>query len=340
MTLHRSIGAALEASGTVGTTPIDVRKDFERLFIRDGLLPGSAAPLVVGTTGFAYRVGKCGLVTQTAANDGYHLWGNDGNVDISVSDTGAALTAPSSGLYRYDIIYARHPSRGENSDTTSAPLVAVAKGVASSPSPPAVPAIPTGAKELARNLMTSAATTTLSTGNTITQTIPYTAPRGGIIPCRNTSERDALIPLATAENPIYADIAGALYVCADATAFKPVLIGDTDWVAPLSWGTGYTSQTFSTLRSRVVGGCELWLKGLLRPDSGAAIAAGGVAVATLVSAHRPTEIRRHGAVGWVGGGGDTYLGDSGITVSTAGVVTVYVPANRTGVYVDCVIPKN
>ncbi len=191
MTVFRSLGAALEADLTTGTAPLDVRKDLEGILVRAGVLPRSTALLVTGTSGWAYRVAKCWLVTQTAAADGYHLWGNDGNVDLDVSDTGAALTAPAAGLSRIDIIYARHASRGDNSDTTSTPLLAVAKGTAHAVSP-ADPTLPTGALELGRNLMTSAATSTLSTGNTITQTAPLTGVVGAPVPVRSDAERDTL----------------------------------------------------------------------------------------------------------------------------------------------------
>jgi len=168
MALYRSIGAALEDDNS-GTNPIDVRKDLGGLFIRAGVLPGGTTPLVTGTAGWAYNLGAASWVTQTATGDGYHLWGNDGAVTVGTSGVGGTVpAAPGSGLSRIDILWIRHPSNGENGDTTSAPAAGVTCGTATSS--PTAPAIPAGAFELARNTMTSAATTTVSTGNTITQT--------------------------------------------------------------------------------------------------------------------------------------------------------------------------
>lgn len=161
MALFRSMGAGLEDDNT-GTEPIDVRKDLAGLFTGAGVLPGSSSPLVVGTAGFAYQVNAGSWVTSRGASDGVHLWGNDGPVSVSTS------VAPGSGLSRIDIIYALHPANGENGDTTSEPELGVAQGTAASS--PVAPTLPTGALELARNTMTSAATTTASAGNTITQT--------------------------------------------------------------------------------------------------------------------------------------------------------------------------
>ena len=172
MALYRSIGAALEADNS-GTNPIDVRKDLTGLFIRAGVLPGGTAPLVTGTAGWAYNLGAAPWVTQTATGDGFHLWGNDGYVGVGTSGVGGTVpAAPGSGLSRIDILWVRHPSNGENGDTTSAPAAGVTCGTAASS--PTAPALPAGAFELARNTMTSAATTTASTGNTITQTAPST----------------------------------------------------------------------------------------------------------------------------------------------------------------------
>jgi len=177
MALYRSIGAALEDDNS-GTNPIDVRKDLGGLFIRAGILPGSTSPLVAGTAAWAYSLAAGSWVTQTATGDGYHLWGNDGAVTVGTSGVGGTVpAAPGSGLSRIDIIWIRHPSNGENGDTTSAPFAGVTCGTAASS--PTAPALPAGAFELARNTMTSAATSTASTGNTIAQTAPSTAAAGG-----------------------------------------------------------------------------------------------------------------------------------------------------------------
>ena len=162
MALTRSAGARRDA--TRGTAPIEVRKAAAQRWSSTGVVAGGASPLVVGTSGFAYSVGAAGFVTSRGASDGVHEFTNDGALSI------ACPTAPGSGLSRIDIIYVLHPAAGENGDTSSQPILGVASGAAASSSLP-VPTIPTGALELARNTMTSAATSTLTVpGNTIAQT--------------------------------------------------------------------------------------------------------------------------------------------------------------------------
>jgi len=112
------------------------------------------------------------------------LYGNDGNVVIGTTGVGSTVpVAPGAGLQRIDIAWTRHQSAGENGDpattvaNASEPLFGVESGVAAASSPVA-PTIPAGAIELGRNTMTSAATSTASAGNTITQSAPIAALRG------------------------------------------------------------------------------------------------------------------------------------------------------------------
>lgn len=161
MALFWSPGAAYNTVADEGVNPIDVRKSLAGLVSGAGVLPGSSSPLVQGTASFEYQVNAGQWVTSRGASDGVHLWGNDGPVTVATG------VAPGSGLSRIDIIYALHPSYNENGDTTSEPLIGVAQGTAASS--PVAPSIPTGALELARNTMTSSATSTESGGNTITQ---------------------------------------------------------------------------------------------------------------------------------------------------------------------------
>lgn len=166
MALWRSKGARRDA--TRGTAPIEVRKSDALLFVQPGVVPGSALPLVTGTSGWTYQVGKAGFVSSRGESDGVHLYGNDG-----VAATPAAPVSPGGSLSRIDVIWVRHPAAGENSDTTSEPEFGVASGTPAST--PVAPTIPTGALELARNTMTSAATSTASAGNSITQTAAVAA---------------------------------------------------------------------------------------------------------------------------------------------------------------------
>jgi hypothetical protein len=172
--LWRSKGAREDA--TRGTAPIEVRKSDALLFSGVGVLPGSASPLVTGTSGWTYAVGKAGFVTSRGESDGVHLFGNDGVVNIGATGAGSLVpVAPGAGLSRIDVIWVRHPAAGENADMTSEPVFGVTSGTAASS--PVAPTIPTGALELGRNTMTSAATSTNSTGNSITNTAPQVRSR-------------------------------------------------------------------------------------------------------------------------------------------------------------------
>lgn len=189
MGLFRSIGARKDA--TRGTAPIEVRKGLAWLFTGAGVLPGADSPLVTGTAGWAYSVGKAGFVATRGASDGVHLFGNDGAVSIGATGVGSTVpAAPGAGLQRIDIAWVKHPAAGENADTISEPSFGVSSGGAASVALP--PVIPTGALELARNLMTSAATTTASTGNSITQMALAAVAAGAPIPVKSQAERNAL----------------------------------------------------------------------------------------------------------------------------------------------------
>lgn len=176
MTAYRSMGARPEPDPGRGTAAVEIRKALASLVTGVGVLPGASSPLVRGTDSFAYIVGSGAWVTSRGTGDGVHLWGNDGDETISQADDGTSLAAPAPGLRRFDVIYALHRSHSENGDISSEAILAVRKGLeASIPTPPSLPA---GALELGRNEMTSAATSTSSSGNTITQTAPAAAVRG------------------------------------------------------------------------------------------------------------------------------------------------------------------
>lgn len=236
MTEFRSMGARLDGPVETprGTTAGEVRKGLEGVFIRPGVLPGGASPLVYGTSTFAYLVGAAQWVTQRATGDGFFLWGNDGVVTLSTSDLGATLLAPSTGTSRIDVIYVVAHSNTENGDDDSAHTIAVAKGTASSGTPVA-PAIPSGALEIGRNTMTGDATSTASDGNTITQTAPFTAARGGAIQCRTTSELVALSAYATTDHPALGLYAGRLYTVPTTGLVLPDT-GATAFPFSANWG--------------------------------------------------------------------------------------------------------
>lgn len=216
-----------------GTTPRDVRLALAGLFVptlettRVGAFPGVlpvANSMVVGTDAFAYVVRGFHVVTTRGAGDGAQLWGNDGDVTLTTADDGSSLTAPGAGLQRIDIVYALHPTNTENGDTTSQPRVAVAKGAPDAN--PLAPSIPPGAVELARNTMTSAATSTASTGNAIVLTYRRTALRGTPLVVRNHTEREFL-RLNTQAGPwyplwVWCQADNQYEVCFDGTNFTPL----------------------------------------------------------------------------------------------------------------------
>lgn len=238
MPLSRSFGTFPEAgSPAIGAQPLDTRLALAALIagggaglaVRPGVFAGAPVALVVGTDGWAYRLRSAHFATSRSAHDGAHIFANDGDQDAA---TDAAPGTP--GASRIDILYVVQPSNTENGDTTSTPVFGVAIGDASTgvPNPPAIPA---GAMELARNTMTSAATSTSSAGNTITQTWQYTALRGAPIPVRNAAERDELNPLVSATNHLEVDRLDTGQLERNTgtgwSVLDPAMIHDTGWVA-------------------------------------------------------------------------------------------------------------
>lgn len=198
MALFRSMGARKDA--VRGTTPLEVRKGLANLFTGPGVLPGATSPLVVGTGSWAYQVRAAGFVTTRGTADGTHFFGNDGATNV------ATTVKPGAGLSRIDIIWVRHPSATENGETTSEPEFGVTQGTPASV--PVAPTIPIGALELARNTMTSAATSTASAGNTITQT----AARAGL---RGTVSRIGMARLSVDSGSVTTE--AAVQICAATT---------------------------------------------------------------------------------------------------------------------------
>lgn len=206
----RSIGARPDA--VRGTTAIEVRKGLSGLIVpassgplgaRPGVLGAGAVQLVAGSGGWSYLVGAFNAVLSRSAGDGVHISANDGQVSVGVSGVGDTVpAAPGSGLSRVDRIWVRQASADENGDTTSDVVFGVAVGAAASM--PVPPAIPAGALELARNTMTSGATSTSSSGNSIEQTFPRTALRGVTVNVRDASELAQLESVATAYDPVRA----------------------------------------------------------------------------------------------------------------------------------------
>lgn len=199
MALWRSLGARPDA--TRGTTAEEVRKYLERMFSRPGILPRTTPTLVTGTAGWAYSVDIAGFVTQNGPSDGFHIFGNDGAVVVGEDGVGDTVpVAPGGGLSRIDIIWVKQPSDTEVGATDSVPVFGVSVGTAAST--PTAPTIPTGALELGRNTMTSTATTTASSGNTITTTALWTGPHGGFTTVRTHSGDRSAMPGSSLQRPV------------------------------------------------------------------------------------------------------------------------------------------
>lgn len=207
MPLSRSIGAYPAGDPLLGASPLDTRFTLAALLagggagltVRQGVFAPVPAALITGSDGWAYRCGTCHFALSRTAHDGAHIIANDGNESIP---TDPAPGTP--GASRIDVIWVRQPSASEHGDSSSTPVFGVAKGEPST-GEPAVPTIPAGAYELARNTITSAATSTSSAGNTITQSWRYTAVRGTPIPVRNQAERDELTDLVSPINHLEVD---------------------------------------------------------------------------------------------------------------------------------------
>lgn len=186
---------AIKGLGTMGNgvgvvTPLDHKlaqagllcKTTTPLGVRPGLFYNGTSTIVTGTAGMAYSVAAYQLATQRSATAGVVLGGNDGTVSV-------ATTAAPGANSRYDVVY--HWHREFSADgVDSNPVIGVVQGSASAtPSVPSLAAFP-GAIALATILVPAGVTAT-NAGTTITQTAPFTAVDGGIVPFRTKTEMDA-----------------------------------------------------------------------------------------------------------------------------------------------------
>lgn len=268
MGLWRGFGARKDT--TRGTAPVETRKTQAGLVAPvsgsyvaglSGVLPSGRVVLVQGTAGWAYQVLGFHAVTSRGETDGVQIFGNDGPVTVGTGGVGTTVpAAPGSGLQRIDIVWVMHPSAGDNADTSSEPVFGVSSGTPASV--PTAPTIPTGALELARNTMTSAATTTASAGNSITQTFRRTALRGAPLQVRDLAERTTRatqVSFGTASPLLVWRIdTGQFEFTTDGSVWRTLFAPPSVWTnAPLSagWTTVHGSLP---VEYRVVDGfCEL-----------------------------------------------------------------------------------
>ena len=195
LTLNRGIGALKD--GTRGTTAKETRLAFAQLLASDGGLearagvlpnPDLATALVTGKAGeWTYQVGEAPFVFSRGEADGVLQINNDSTAEV------ATTAAPGSDS-RYDLIWVKHPSNGEDGDTDSVPLFGVEQGTAAAAPTKPYANLTDGEQVIAEALVTAGDADT--TEATITQVWKYTAVRGGVIPVRNSTEL-AAIPAAS-----------------------------------------------------------------------------------------------------------------------------------------------
>lgn len=136
--------------------------------------------LVTGRASMGYDVAPFKAATSRTGT-GVELLAND-------SVTTVATTAAPGANSRIDVIWVR-PQFTANADAGNVPVFGVTQGVAQAV--PTKPAIPAGALELATATILSTTTTTGTV--VITQTAPYTAAAGGVVPVRNATELAAYV---------------------------------------------------------------------------------------------------------------------------------------------------
>lgn len=179
------------------TTPLDARlMDMARVVQntdgspRVGVLGVVTGALLTALATMNVSIAAAPFVTSKGKADGVAIFTNDGTVNVPIT------AAPASNS-RIDVIWVRHQDN-TTGDGASTPIFGVTAGAAAAS--PTKPAIPTGALELG-TLRVYAGTTAANGGsNTLTETYQMTAMQGGVVPFRNTTERDAW---TTAPNGTY-----------------------------------------------------------------------------------------------------------------------------------------
>lgn len=182
MALTRAIGVRNAA-----TTPLDARlvamatlQDNSDGTPRTGVITGSDG-LVTALATMNVAIAAAYFAASKSKADGVTVFTNDGTVNVPIT------AAPASNS-RIDVIWVRHQD-STTGDAASTPIFGVTAGTAAAS--PTMPAIPTGALELA-TLRVYAGTTAANGGsNVLTNTYQMTGPRGSTITTRSIAERDA-----------------------------------------------------------------------------------------------------------------------------------------------------
>lgn len=183
---------------------------------RSGVRPGTPTTTVAATSTTWTVTPHAGVIDgEASAIAGPYWYAVDANVTGSV--TAAHATLP-----RKDLVYVQlsDPAEGDGSGAPGVAVLYTAGTAAASPSAPATPA---------RSIALAEIAVPQSGGGspTVSFVAPYVTGPGGVIPVRNTTERNLLTSVASSENPMVvhrkdANAAATLEVCHDGVNWRPV----------------------------------------------------------------------------------------------------------------------
>lgn len=241
---------------------------------RTGVLGNANASIASALATWHFRVQAAEFVTSKGKADGVMIFTNDGVVDVPI-----AAGAPVSNS-RIDVLWVKHEDN-TTGDAASLPIFGVTSGAAAAS--PVKPAIPTGAEEIATLRAYSGTTGASGGANILTNTYKMTAGRGGIVPVRTLTERDAWTAPAPADGQFVLVLAdNTTYQYVDSTigwlhvAGKPV-------VSAVAFSTIYSGPN-----SRLVElGGRITLEGLIGSSSATFNAGTEYAIGTIPAVKAP-----------------------------------------------------
>lgn len=280
---------------------------------RTGVIGNPGAPIVATTGTMNVTVAAAEFATSKGKADGVAIFTNDGVANVAIG------AAPASNS-RIDVIWVKHfdDTTGDTAGQ-SLPLFGVTPGAAAAS--PTKPAIPTGALELATLRVYAGTTATNGGSNTLTNTYQMTATRGGVVPFRTTTERDAWTNASDGLVAWCADVDASFIWVADA-------IGGATWIhsggKPISGALSYVSiYSAGAPTPRILEhGGEYRLEGIVT-STGASFGAGTYFdVGSVPAAKAPTATRNYPVLvqGVFGS----------VQVTSAGVIRFFMSASTPG----------
>ena len=278
---------------------------------RTGVLGNANASIASALATWHFRVQAAEFVTSKGKADGVMIFTNNGVVDVPI-----AAGAPVSNS-RIDVLWVKHEDN-TTGDAASLPIFGVTSGAASGS--PTKPAIPTGAEEIATLRAYSGTTGASGGANILTNTYKMTAGRGGIVPVRTLTERDAWTAPAPADGQFVLVLADdTTYQYVDSTIGWLHVAGKPIITAP-ALTTIYSAGTPAP-RLLEMGG-RVWLEGVVVSSVTNFSASVGYNVGTIPVAKAPSQNRlfpiyTNGVFGW-------------LVVNTAGVVSITSSVGYTG----------